>query len=287
MPVQDACRGEGQHSKNDSGPACPTQEFGKGRSQGGHIADRKTARQPMRQHKASHQRGRRQAADGIQPQLRQARETRRQQRRETADGRQHAQADRRPQRTAPARVTGDARLLRLDEQVDRIIDRLADQGDPEAQGDAVDLTKTERHGGNTGQRSGNHRDQAQDQCGHGPVDRQQQDDDQAGAQQRQAQHLMLDGRARGHRKHTRAAHLEFEALTLGGREGRRCGVVSPPDGLDRHALGFRIGACGARLRDKQGALAVLRCPYTVDSSRCLTSGDIVDDLHHLPGGIPG
>ncbi len=130
-------------------------------------AHREAGRQHRRQHPARHGGRDDEPDDRQQPDLREPREAGEQQRAEADRRRPDAERDRPPEtgRARAAVVAGP-----LHEQVDRVVDRLADQRDAETERDAVDDAETERDGGEAGQ--GARRPSAAGRArAHGPSDR--------------------------------------------------------------------------------------------------------------------
>ena len=187
-----------------------------GRTERRQVGDVQRGRQQLRQHEARDRGGGDQAADGKQSELRQSRKARRQQRGKAADRGQHAQADGPPQRA----LGGIAAAPRLHEQVDRVIDRLADQRDPKAQRNAMHHAKPQRHRRDAGQRARGDRQQSEQQRRQRAVHQQQQRHDQRGAEQRQPHRLMLDGGARIDREHRGTAEQQTRRAMPAGPERR-------------------------------------------------------------------
>src|SRR5580704_2342228 len=77
---------------------------------GAQVADRKSARDPGRQHEARDEGGGREASDRVQAQLRQPLEVRRQERGEAGDGGEYPEAYRRPDIGAPVALRRSATL---------------------------------------------------------------------------------------------------------------------------------------------------------------------------------
>ncbi len=172
----------------------------------------------------------------------------------------------------------------MNEQVDRVVDRLANQRDAEAESDPVYDSEAERHRGDSRESAGDDRDETEKESGDGAIYRQQQEEDEAGAEQGKTNGFVLDGRARGDGKHAGAAHFESEPRGGCAGWGRRPGKRRA-DGFNGLRLSVRIGASRSRLRDDQGAVAVLGNPHTLSCSWRLPAAHVIDDIDHLAGRI--
>ena len=101
----------------------------------------------------------------------------------------------------------------LGQQVDSIVDSLADQRHAEAQGDAVHEAERHADSGNPGEHSARHRQERKHQNARGAIGEQQDGRNQCGGDQRQPRHVRLHARARPYGKHRRAG---FDQPGLGG-----------------------------------------------------------------------
>ena len=103
----------------------------------------KSARQQRGQHEARHARGRDEPADRVRSQLREARKSGGQKRSESAHRSQHAETNGGPPASAASSSAAGLRQpARLHEEIDRIVHRLADQRDSEAQSNAMNGAET-------------------------------------------------------------------------------------------------------------------------------------------------
>ena len=299
LPVPDmvvvlADHHQGGHGQRQQGPAqcrCPGHQAAQAQPQGGDVTDMEVARQQVGQHVAGDQGGGQQAGDGVEPELGEAGEAGEEQGGEAAGRGQHPQADGGPEGFHPARVGPGAglALFRLDEQVDGVIHRLADQGGAKAQGDAVHQAEAQAHRRHPGQGGGGHRQQAQHQGRHRAVDDQQQGGDDGGADQGQAGYFVLDGGPGRNREHAGAGHHQPGLpgggtvrcdLVLGGGEGAAQGG----DGL---LLGVGVGAGGPGLHHQQGTPAVPGGPYPALVGGALAGVEVREQGDDLAGGVPG
>ncbi|VWC38049.1 hypothetical protein BUB20358_06769 [Burkholderia ubonensis] len=243
-----------------------------------------------RQHEARDERGGRQARDRIQPELHEAREAGEQHRREAADGRQHAEPDRRPVRGEPrARRVGRAGcvaragLRRLHEQVDRVVDRLADQRGAEAERQPVDRAERDADRREPGRDARQHRQQPERERARRAVQRQQQRDDQQQAQRRQALDVAPDRVARVDREHAGPGHRERAGRRARRRLPRR--VERAAHGIDRARLRIGVGAGGGRLHDEHRARAVARRPHAVARRRQRAAVELADERGDFAGRV--
>ncbi len=172
----------------------------------------------------------------------------------------------------------------LHEQVDGIIDRLADQRGAETQRQPMyRAAKTQADRGHPGQRARYHRHQPEQQRGHRAVHQQQQRDDQADAQRGQALHFTLDGVAGADREHARAGHHEAVSLGVGLCLPRLPeGLADGGDGV-RLAVGVRASAGG--LRQQHGALAVARDPSAVAQRHALVAVELAQHGRDFASGV--
>ncbi len=239
----DRCdRKQAEHYRSAASAAKCRRNRGTQRS---HIANGEAAWQPVGQDETGHQRRRNQSRDRIQPELRQSRKARGQQCGKAAYGGQHAQTDGRP--GPPG----------LDEQINGIVDRLADQRDAEAERNPMYLAESQRNGRHSGERTRSDWHQSEDQGGHGAVHHEEQSHDCGGAEQRKTHDLVFDHRAGGHGEHAGSAHFQGKAGACGGRQRIGGGLVRGADRCDRLLLGVRIRSCCPGLGNEQCALAVL------------------------------
>ncbi|MDR8822842.1 hypothetical protein FEQ05_06588 [Burkholderia pseudomultivorans] len=287
MQHERRARGDDEHGQR---PAQPRRGVGRARehcADARHVADRDVRAAQVRQHEARDERGGRQPDDRIQPELHEARKAGEQHRREAADGGQHAEPDRRPVRGKPrARRVGRARrtgLRRLHEQVDRVVDGLADQRRAEAEREPMHGAEHDTDRRDAGRDAGQHRQQAQRERARRAVKRQQQRDDQHDARTRQAFDVVPDRVARLDREHARARHRE----RAGGRvrQSLRRGGECAAHRVDRACLRIGVGAGGGRLHDEHRARAVARCPDAVADRRLRAAVELVDERADFAGRV--
>ena len=176
------------------------------------------------------------------------------QRPEAAHRGQDAEADGRPEACRPCR---DAAAPGLDEVIDGVIDRLADQRRAETDGDAEHGAVGQADGYDAGQRAGKHRQQSEGQQAQRAIDEKEDGDDGQRADGRQAGDFALDRGPRLDGEKAGAGQLQACIGDSGGR-GECCELLA--DGGDGGFLAVGVGALRLRLQQQQGALAVGRGP---------------------------
>ena len=227
----------------------------------------------LRQHPARDPGGDDQADDREKAELRESRESRKEHGTEAANRGEHAEPQRRPDALKRSLRRAAGRFL--GEEIDRVVDALADQRDAKAERDAVHRAKGKAHGGDARERAARDRQEPEPEYPRRAIERQQQGGDQRRRHQRKPPGVALDALARHDGKHpgTRDEHFRIHA-------GK-----GAADRLSRVRLTIDVGAARARLRNEQRAVAIGGKPHAVLRRRSPLRGELLDQPQELPARI--
>ena len=168
--------------------------------------------------------------------------------------------------------------MRLDEEVDGVVDGLTDQGRAKAQRDAVHGAKAQAHCGDASDHGTGHGQHRHAQGGDGAEGEQEQAAHQQRAGDGEKAHFGFDLRAAVDGELGRAAEQQVQACARNRFE------LLVDEG-ERRFLRVDVGPCGARLHHEQRALAIARCPQAIDQSRPIAGQSGLGDALRLARGV--